>query len=247
MTKLNGKVAVVTGGTSGIGKATALAFGREGAKVAIGARREAEGEAVVREIREAGGDAVFVKTDVTDAAQVDALVKTAVDKWGQLDIAFNNAGIEGQHLAPIVEDNTDNLRAILDVNVVGVWNAMRAQLPHMTDGGSIINTSSVAGRRGIGAFSAYAASKFAVEGLSRSVAQEVAGAKVRVNTIAPGPIETEMLERATGGDPSGFIGMVPMGRTGQVDEVANSVVFLASDDSGYITGQSIAVDGGMLS
>ena len=247
MVKLNGKVAVVTGGTSGIGKATALAFGREGAKVAIGARRESEGEAVVREIREAGGDAVFVKTDVTDSAQVEALVKTAVDKWGKLDIAFNNAGIEGDHLAPIVEDNTGNLRKILDVNVVGVWNAMRAQLPHMTGGGSIINTSSVAGRKGFGAFSAYSASKFAVEGLSRSVAQEVAGAKVRVNTIAPGPIETEMLERATGGDPSGFVGLVPMGRTGQADEVANSVVFLASDDSAYITGQSIAVDGGMLS
>jgi NAD(P)-dependent dehydrogenase (short-subunit alcohol dehydrogenase family) len=245
--QLDGKVAVITGGSSGIGKATALAFAREGAKVAIGARRESEGEAVAQEIRDAGGEAVFVKTDVTDPAQVEALVQAAVDTYGQLDIAFNNAGTEGDRLSPIVEDSEENIRRIFDVNVLGVWHSMRAQIPHLVErGGSIINNSSVAGRRGFGAFSAYVASKYAVEGLSRSVAQELAASKVRVNTVAPGPIDTALLDRATGGDPSGFVGMVPMGRTGQPDEIAAAVVFLASDAASYVTSQSIAVDGGML-
>ena len=245
--RLNGKVAVVTGGNSGIGRAAAIALAREGAKVVIGARRAAEGEAVAEEIRAAGGDALFLKTDVTNRAEVDALVGAAVDKYGKLDIAFNNAGTEGAGLAPVVEDSEDNLRQLFEVNVLGVWNSMQAQIPELVKtGGSIINNSSVAGRRGFGAFSAYVASKYAVEGLSRSAAQELAEAKVRVNTVAPGPIETDLLDRTTGGDASGFQSMVPMQRLGKPEEIAGTVVFLASDESSFITSQSIAVDGGML-
>ncbi len=153
--QLDGKVAVITGASSGIGKATALAFAREGAKVAIGARRESEGEAVAREIRDAGGEAIFVRTDVTDPVQVEALVQAAVDAYGQLDIAFNNAGTEGDRLSPVIEDNEENIRQIFDVNVLGVWHSMRAQIPHLVErGGTIINNSSVAGRRGFVAFAA---------------------------------------------------------------------------------------------
>jgi NAD(P)-dependent dehydrogenase (short-subunit alcohol dehydrogenase family) len=246
--RLQDKVAVITGGSSGIGKSTALAFAREGAKVVLGARRTDEGEGVARLIRDEGGEAIFVKTDVTDPAQVEALVQTAVDTYGGLDIAFNNAGTEGDQLAPVVEDTAENFKRILDVNVLGVWHAMRAQIPHLIKrgGGSIINNSSVAGRRGFGGFSAYAASKFAVEGLSRSAAQELAAAKVRVNTVAPGPIKTALLDRATGGDHDAFVNFVPMGRAGSADEVAATVTFLASDAASYITSQSLAIDGGML-
>ena len=246
--RLEGKVAVVTGGNSGSGRATALAFAREGARVVIGARRVEEGEAVVREIESAGGEAVFVATDVTDAAQTEALVAEAVERFGGLDIAFNNAGMEGTGLRTLAEDDADNVRSLLEVNVLGVWNAMKAELPELTrrGGGVIINTSSVAGQRGFGAFSGYVASKFAVEGLSRSVAQEVAAAGIRVNTVAPGPIATDLFARTTGGDADLFVSHVPAGRAGRPEEVADAVVFLASAESRYVTSQALVVDGGML-
>lgn len=246
--RLEGKVAVITGATSGIGRATAVRFAEEGARVALAGRREEQGHAVAEEAAAKGPGAIFVRTDVSDRAQVDALIQKTLDEYGALDVAFNNAGTEGLGLRPVSEDDDANIEGIFRVNVIGVWNSIRAQVPHLSRrGGSIINTSSIAGHRGFGSFAAYVASKFAVEGLTRSVAQELAAVNVRVNAVAPGPIETDMLDRATGGDHDQFVQMVPLGRAGSTREIADTVVFLASDESSYITGQSIVVDGGLLS
>ncbi|MEE8154949.1 MAG: glucose 1-dehydrogenase [Phycisphaerales bacterium] len=246
---LDNKIALVTGGTSGIGRAAAIALAEAGAHVVIGARRDTEGEDLVREIESRGARAVFLKTDVTDAAQVAALVDKAVSEFGGLDIAFNNAGTEGAGMIPLIEETEENVRQIMEVNFMGVWHSMKAEIPALTErgGGVIINTTSIAGLRGFGTFSSYVASKFAVEGLTRSVAQEVAGAGIRVNSIAPGPIDTAMLNRTTDGDHSLFTQMSPLQRAGKVEEVAGIVTFLASDSSSYVTGHTLVVDGGLMS
>lgn len=245
---LEGQVAVITGGNSGIGRASALALAEHGAAVVIGARREDRGRDVVEAIQKQGGRAHFVRTDVTVRGDVEALVAAAVSEFGGLDIAFNNAGIEGASLAPLAEETEDNVRRVMEVNFFGLWHSMQAEISALTErgGGVIINTSSVAGQRGFPAFSSYVASKFAVEGLSRSVALEVAPLGIRINNLAPGPIETDLLDRATGGDASGFIQQVPLQRAGTPEEVAAWVVFLASRDASFVTGHSLVVDGGML-
>jgi NAD(P)-dependent dehydrogenase (short-subunit alcohol dehydrogenase family) len=242
---LENKVALITGANSGIGEAAAYALADAGAAVVLGARREDKGQAVAQRIRDKGGKAVFLKTDVTDATQAQALVDLAITKFGGLDIAFNNAGTDGQSGA-IVDVEEQAYDTIFDTNVKGVWNSIRAQIPALQKrgGGSIINTSSVLGTRGVAGMSTYAASKFAVEGLTKSVALEVAKDNIRVNAIAPGPIVTPLLENATGGNTDGFNGIVPQGRPGTTDEVAPSVVFLASQQSSYITGHSLTVGGG---
>jgi len=245
---LAGKVALVTGASSGIGRATALTLARAGAAVVVGARRKDQLDTLVQEIRDAGGRAEALVTDVTDPKQVQALVDLAVKTYGGLHVAFNNAGTEGDGFFTLLEDTHEHFERVQRVNVHGVWHALRAEIPAITasGGGSIINTTSGAGHRGFAAFSAYVASKFAVEGLTRSVAKEVAEHKIRVNTVAPGPIATDMLERATGGDHSMFTKDVPLGRVGTPEEIADVVVSLASDATSYITGTSIVVDGGFL-
>ena len=245
---LEAKTAIITGASSGIGAETAKRFAKEGANVVLAARRTDVGEAIAKEINDSGGKAIFVKTDVTSSTDVESLFEKAIQQYGKIDIVFNNAGYEGDELTFLVEEKEENLRKILEVNLIGAWRVMKHAVQHMNQsgGGSIINTTSVAGLRGFGAFSSYVASKFALEGLTRSVAQEVAENKVRINSVAPGPIETPLLDRATGGDHSAFSSLTKMQRAGTPEEVSEVVLFLASDASSYVTGQAMVVDGGML-
>ncbi|MEM1424774.1 MAG: SDR family NAD(P)-dependent oxidoreductase [Planctomycetota bacterium] len=243
---LKGRTVLITGASSGIGEATALALAEAGADLALGARREGELERVASLAREKGAGVVIAKTDVTDIEQVRALVGRATDEFGGIDAVFNNAGVEGS-LAPIDQDTDENFDHVMGINVKGMWNVLRATIPALKarGGGSIINNSSVAGRRGFGSFSTYVASKHAVEGYTKSAAAELAEHNIRVNTVAPGPIETRMLDDITGGDHSMFTSQVPMQRAGSAEEVARVVVFLASDASSYVSGQTLGVDGAM--
>jgi len=242
-----GKVALVTGGTSGIGKATAIAFARAGAKVVLSGRREKEGAQVVSEIKKLGGEAAFVRADVAKETDVRAMVKFAVDKFGRLDIAFNNAGVEWK--GPLDQATEAEYRRIFDVNVWGVLSSMRHEIPVMlkNGGGAIVNTSSVAGHVGLAQVSIYIASKHAVEGLTKSVALEFAKQNIRINAIAPGVIATEMFDRFAEGDlRDQILSIVPVGRVGASEEIAEAVLYLCSDAAKFTTGTSLVVDGGFI-
>ncbi len=239
---------LITGALTGIGRATALAFARDGATVVVSGRREPEGQALAAELQALGATATFIRADVREEADVRALVEQTVTRFGRLDVAINNAGIEGA-TGPITEQSADNYAAIFDTNVRGVLFSLKYQMRAMLAQGSgaIVNLSSVAGLVGFAGASVYAASKHAVEGLTKSAALEGAAAGVRVNAVAPGPIQTDMLERFTGRSAdakAGLAAAVPAKRFGTVDEVAQTIVFLASDKARFLTGQSIAVDGG---
>ncbi len=242
------KVVLITGATSGIGRTTALAFAAAGAKVVLSGRRQTEGEAVVAEIKAAGGTAAFLRTDVTEEAQVAALVAFTVRTYGRLDVAFNNAGTEGE-LSPVTAVSVENYRQTFDINVLGTLLALKHEIPAMlkTGGGSIINVSSIAGLIGFAGASVYSGTKHAVLGITKSVALEVARQGIRVNAVSPAAIDTGMLDRFTGNNPdtkAAFGGMHPIGRYGQPREIADAVLFLASDQASFITGQSLTVDGG---
>jgi NAD(P)-dependent dehydrogenase (short-subunit alcohol dehydrogenase family) len=250
MSQLTGKVAIVTGGSAGIGRATAIALAAEGAAVVVADVDAVRGPEVAREIEHKGGRALFIATDVADDAQVEALVARTVDELGGLDIAFNNAGIEG---APAVthECTVENWQRTLAVNLTGVWSCMRHEIPAMLErgGGSIINCSSVAGLVGFPSIPAYTASKHGVAGLTKGAALEYAEQGIRVNAVCPGVIDTEMVDRFTGHQPeaeAALLASEPMGRLGHPEEIADAVVWLASEGSSFVTGQALAVDGGFV-
>jgi NAD(P)-dependent dehydrogenase (short-subunit alcohol dehydrogenase family) len=245
------KVAIVTSGNSGIGRATAIALAREGAKVTIAARRASEGEETVRLIKEAGSDAIFVKTDVAIENDVRSLVEKTVDTYGRLDYAVNNAGI-GEKMTPLVEQTSEKFDQIMNTNVRGVWLSMKYEIPVMTKngGGAIVNTSSGAGLVGFPQMSAYIASKHAVLGLTKSAALEYAKSGIRINAIAPGGVETDMLMHTVGNDNQfmeTFNSMHPIGRIGRPEEIANTVVWLLSDKASFVLGHTLLVDGGIVS
>jgi len=241
-----GKVALVTGGTSGIGKSTAIAFARAGAKVVLSGRREKEGEQVVAEIKKLGGDAAFVRADVAKEADVKAMVKFAVDKFGKIDIAFNNAGVEW--VGRLDQATEAEYRRVFDTNVWGVLNSMRHEIPVMlkNGGGAIVNTSSVAGHVGLPQVSVYIASKHAVEGLTKSAALEFAKENIRINAVAPGPIITEMWDRFAREAKDQITATIPVGRVGTAEQIAAAVLYFASDAAKFTTGTSLVVDGGYV-
>ena len=252
MGRVQDKVSVVTGGAHGIGRATARALAAEGARVAIGDVDEEEGEASAQDVRDAGGQAVFVRTDVTSLDDVRALVRAAVERWGRLDVMFNNVGVAiGGSAGEMSEDDWSR---VLDVNLSGVWRGMRASIPEMlrTGGGSIVNTSSVQGHVGFVGWAGYAASKGGVDALTRQAAVEYAPKGIRINAVVPGTILTAMNEGILRevDDPEALLSewkaMHPLGRIGMPEEVAAAVVFLASDESSFVTGESLRVDGGMI-
>ena len=243
-------VVLITGALAGIGRATALAFAREGARVVVSGRNDEAGTALAAELVALGTEAEFIRADVRHEDDVRALVDQTVARFGRLDVAVNNAGTEGQN-APLTEQTAENYAATFETNVLGVILSLKHELRVMLaqGSGSIVNVSSVAGKKGFPGAAVYVASKHAVEGLTKSAALEGAAAGVRVNAVAPGPIQTDMLDRFTGNDAdakAGFLGAIPAKRAGTVEEIAQTIVFLASTKAPYLTGQSIAVDGGAL-
>jgi NAD(P)-dependent dehydrogenase (short-subunit alcohol dehydrogenase family) len=246
MSDMTNKVALITGGTSGIGRAAAIEFAKRGAKVVVAGRREKEGQETVALVAKAGGDAAFVKSDVARADDVAGMVRFTLEKYGRLDFAFNNAGIE-QMPEPLLQTTEATYDQVMDINVKGVWLSMKHEIPAMlkSGGGAIVNNASVAGLIGMGNISVYVASKHAVIGLTKSVALEFAKQKVRVNAVAPGGIETPMFDRFLTVVPrEAMMNMHPVGRAGYPEEIAAGAVWLCSDAASFVTGHTLTIDGG---
>lgn len=247
MTDLTGKVALVTGASSGIGKATALLLAQSGAKVVVAARRQAEGEETVQEIKNAGGTAIFVKTDVAKLADQEALVAATLETYGRLDIAFNNAGTAA--FGPLHEQTEDEWNRQIGINLDSAFFALKTQVPALltSGGGSIVFNATVVAEVGMAGAAIYAASKGGVVPLARAAAVEYAPQGIRINVVNPGPVATPMAKAGFGSQDAFTEFMapkLPLGRVGQSEEIARAVVFLASDEASFIIGQSLNVDGG---
>jgi NAD(P)-dependent dehydrogenase (short-subunit alcohol dehydrogenase family) len=245
---MEGKVAIVTGGSAGIGRATAVAFAAEGASVTVADVDDDRGKEVVVAIEESGGHAFFVHADVSVADDVRAMVEATVERFGRLDFAFNNAGIEGQP-APTAECTRENWDRTLGINLTGVFLCMQAEIPAMlaSGGGAIVNCASIAGLVGFPGMVAYVATKHGVVGATRATALELAPQGIRVNAVCPGAIETEMVMRAAQAQPELIdqtVAAHPIGRMGRPEEIASSVLWLCSESASFVTGQALAVDGG---
>jgi NAD(P)-dependent dehydrogenase (short-subunit alcohol dehydrogenase family) len=244
---MNNPVVLVTGALAGIGRATALAFAREGARIVVSGRNDKAGDALVGELRALGTEAEFVRADVRAERDVQNLVDKTVARFGRLDIAVNNAGTEGTP-GPITEQTAESYAGTFDTNVLGVLLSMKHELRVMQAqrSGSIVNLSSTMGHRGAPGASLYTASKHAVEGLTKSAALEGAAFGIRVNAVAPGPVETAMLDRFTGNADrkAGLVAGVPLKRAGRPEEIADVIVFTASSKASFLTGQVIAANGG---
>ena len=249
-TGLEGKVALVTGGTSGIGRETAVLFAKAGAQVVVAGRREAEGQQTIELVRAAGGDGRFVKTDVAKASEVEKLIGGAVEKFGRLDIAFNNAGIEGVWV-PIIRQSEEDWDQTINTNLKGVWLCLKYEIQQMLkqrSGGAIVNMASINGLVGSAGAAAYSASKHGVIGLTKSAALETAKSGIRVNAICPAAVETALAERIFGAPAihKYVLSCHPIGRFGKPMEVAEAVVWMCSNAASFMTGQSLVLDGGFL-
>lgn len=245
------KVAIITGASAGIGRVTAVALAKEGIRVSLAARRDKEGEETLRLVKESGGEGIFVRTDVSNEDDVRKLVEKTVEQYGRLDYAFNNAGVV-EDPAPFTSKTSSQFDKIMNVNVKGIWLSMKYQIPQMlkNGGGALVNNSSVFGVIANPQLPFYTASKHAVLGLTKAAALEYAKAGVRINAIAPGAIETEMMEQSIGNDKQlreALVALHPIGRAGKPEEIANAVIWLLSDKASFLTGHTLVVDGGWVS
>ena len=248
--QLDSKVALVTGGSSGIGRATALTFAREGAKVVVADMQPDGGHQTVHMIQESGGEATFVPVDVTRAADVEAMIAKVVQTYGRVDCAYNNAGVGSRARAPLADYPEEDWHRIIAINLTGVWLCMKYEIPQMLQqgGGAIVNTASIAGLVGLSETSAYVASKHGVVGITRTAALEYARQGIRVNCVCPGYIRTPMTAQSMS-DPDRLAQMIarePIGRVGNPEEVAAAVMWLCSDAASFVTGHTMTVDGGYM-